>query len=226
MLFSKIAAAAFVPLAFASPLVKRQASDNSAKVLADIDTVVEDIGKLNNTLNRFKVCVMTRTPSHSSSPQGVSANVTQPDSILGFATALIIQGQTKQLGDDLQATTADVDASTPFTADESNAVASAVLNLQPQIQSLLTNIVAHKPAFATAVFFVGDLSKTVQGDLEDQRAFAGDFGRAVQAKLASPYSDFAPLITAQILGYFDDAISKYQTCSGILCLPDISGIPK
>ena len=92
------------------------------------------------------------------------------------------------------------------------------------IQSLLTNIVAHKPAFATAVFFVGDLSKTVEGDLENERTFSQDFGTALTAKLAEPYSDFAPLVTAQILDYFDAAIAKYQTCSGILCLPDISGL--
>ena len=68
MLFSSIAAACLLPLTIASPLVKRQSADNSAAVLQDIQTVVNDITKLNNTLNTFRVRKLTFAPPFEQFP--------------------------------------------------------------------------------------------------------------------------------------------------------------
>ncbi|KAL9088366.1 MAG: hypothetical protein Q9159_003140 [Coniocarpon cinnabarinum] len=199
MLFHALIALTFVPLILTSPLGKRQTTDDAAQVLADIGTVVNDISTLNSTLNRFP-----------------------PLDPLGLVVALQVQSQTKRLGQDLEATTSDVQSSAPFTSNESTDIANAVLNLQLQIASLLTNIVAHKPSFATAVLFVGDLSKTVEENLQTQQQESAAFATALEAKLAEPFASAAPLIAGQIDRAFENATAKYQQCAGILCLPSLA----
>lgn len=198
MLFASVLSAA---LALASPALAAPtlAARDGASIVSSISSINSSISTLNNTLNTFK-----------------------PDAVLGLFTALQIQQQTTDLGNAVMAGTNTAKSSANLTADESNAVAVAVVGLEPRIQSLLTNIVAHKPAFASAVLLVGDLSKTVQSDLQEQKAYTQSFGDAITAKLAQPYAGFAPLITGQIAGYFDAALQKYATCSGVLCLPSFN----
>lgn len=141
---------------------------------------------------------------------------------MGLLVATQVQSQTQQLSDDLTATTQTVTGSSNFTSDESTEIATAVVNLTPQIQSLLTNIVAHKPSFATAVLFVGDLSKTVEASLQMQQQESAAFGTALQGKLAEPFASAAPLIAGQINDAFLNAIAKYDTCSNLLCLPPLA----
>ena len=97
----------------------------------------------------------------------------------------------------------------PFNSSDSQAVAVAVVNLEPVIFSTLNNIVTHKPAFATAVLFFGDLSKTVEQTLVQQRQLSAQFSTALTAKLAQPFAGFAPLLAGQI----DDGVFRLQFVS-------------
>lgn len=91
------------------------------------------------------------------------------------------------------------------------------------VKSLLSNIVAHKPAFAT-VAVVGDISHTVEQSLITQRERTRELGDAASSKLAEHYSGYAPFVTNRFLGYFDHAIEKYHSCSGVFCLPTLPGM--
>lgn len=55
MLSSTLTTLALVPLALSLPLWKRQATDDAAQVLTQIETLTDDITTLNTTLNGFPV---------------------------------------------------------------------------------------------------------------------------------------------------------------------------
>lgn len=100
-------------------------------------------------------------------------------------------------------------------------LSAPVLDLIDPINTTLTNIVAHKPAFATAVLFVGDLTKTVEQALITQRKLTLLLGNNLTAKLSEVYASVAPEVIDQIISGFDYAIAKYKKCSGVLCLPPV-----
>jgi hypothetical protein len=199
-----------VSLAMATPLPgtalePRQLTDQSAAELAAINTLSTGLVTLNGTLNKLKL-----------------------NDPLGFLEALKVQQQTTAVINNLKSAAQIANSSAPFTKDESGAIAVAVVNLEPVIFSTLNNVVAHKPAFATALFIVGDLTKTVENSLVQQRELSAAFSTSLASKLTEPYAGFAPLIAAQIDNAFATAIAAYKNCEGLICLPPISlppGIP-
>jgi len=158
----------------ASPLQKRQ-SDLSSQEIQNINAIKTSLTTLNSTLNGFS----TYDP-------------------LGVFEALKIQLQSSQVSNNLVAAAGTANESSTFTSDESGNIATAVLNLEPVIFSTLNNIVTHKPAFATAILFIGDISKTVEQNLIQQRELSREFANALAAKLAEPYASGAGLISGQI----------------------------
>jgi len=192
-------------LAAASPLVSRNQAgsiDLSAQVVERIQIIAEDATKLNSTLNTFR-----------------------PDEFLGIFTALKIQDQTSQLNTDLTNAARVASASACWNTSGSEAVAGAIVNtLEPVIFAVLTNIVSRKPAFATAVFFFGDLSETVESDLQTQSGLSAQFGNAVTSKLTPAFAGFAPIINGAIAQAFTNATEAYQSCTGDICLPNLSGL--
>jgi hypothetical protein len=186
-------------LGTATPLEPRQQTDQAAAELQAISTLSAGLVTLNGTLNKLKL-----------------------NDPLGFLEALKVQQQTTAVINDLTACAQIANRSLPFTKDESGAIAVAVVNLEPTIFSTLNNIVAHKPAFATAIFIVGDLTLTVENNLIQQRELSGEFSAALAAKLSEPYAGFAPLIAGQIDNAFATAIEAYKSCEGLICLPPIS----
>lgn len=53
------------------------------------------------------------------------------------------------------------------------------------------------------------------------QSYSDALGTAITAKLASPYKDFAPLITGQIDGYFNQAIQTFSQPGGVISLPPL-----
>ncbi|KAB8349432.1 hypothetical protein FH972_023459 [Carpinus fangiana] len=180
-----------VPSALALPTIAARATDNSAAVIAGIKQLGADVVTLNKTLNTFKA-----------------------NDPLGLFTALKIQQQAGTISKGLTSTSKAANSSSPFTGEESGQIAEATVDLSPQIESLLKNIVRKKPAFATAVFLVGDLSKTVENLLKSQQQLTKGFVAGITPKLADPYRQFAPLITTPIINYFTSAIKAYSKCTG------------
>lgn len=174
------------------------ATNNAGAIINNVHRISSDIVALNDTLNTFKA-----------------------SDLLSLFTALKIQQQVGTLGDDLVVATNLTRQSSAFTQTQSGNIANAVVALEPQIKTLLANIVQHKPAFASALLLVGDLSKTVEADLKAQKKQTRMFSAALVAKLAEPYAGLAPVITKPILKYFTQAIHQYTTCTGTVCLPAI-----
>jgi Hydrophobic surface binding protein A len=164
-------------LTTASPFrhLEPRQSDLSSQEIADINKVGTDLTSLNGTLNAFT----TNDP-------------------IGVIEALKVQLQTSTVSNDLVAATKTAQQSSNFTANDSGNIASAVLSLLPVITGTLNNIVEHKPAFATAILFVGDISQTVEQNLMQQRQLSAQFATALAAKLSEPYSSASGLVAGQI----------------------------
>lgn len=158
----------------ASPFQKRQ-QDLASQEIQDISKIQTDLTALNNTLNGFST-----------------------DDILGILVALQVETQSSQVSDDLVAAARTANHSSTFNSTESGNIATTVLSLEPAIFSTLNNIVTHKPAFATAILFVGDISQTVEQNLIQQRELSRGFANALAAKLASPYNVAAGAVASQI----------------------------
>lgn len=163
-----------LPIAGAFPLVGRQ-EDLASELIENIGAINSSLIALNNTLNTFT----TYDP-------------------LGLVEALKVQVETSQTSNDLVTAARTANESSAFTSDDSGNIATSIVSLEPTITSVLNNIVEHKPAFATAILFIGDISQTVESNLEQQRELSREFADAVTAKLAEPYAGLAPLIAGQI----------------------------
>jgi hypothetical protein len=172
---------------FALPTTQNLKRD-AQSIVAGISTISEDITTLNNTLNGFT-----------------------PNNPLNTITVLKIQKQTSALSDSILAATSTAADSEPLDSDDSFTVAEAVLNLQPNIFSLLDNLQAKKPVFDKAVLGFVSVSKIVLKDLQRQKQLSAAFGVTVAEKLAEPFKSFAPLINGQIEEAFDEAIATYSS---------------
>jgi hypothetical protein len=124
--------------------------------------------------------------------------------------ALTIQGQSSDLQNIIDKATKDANASPAFGDDGSNAVANAVLALEPNIFSVLDNLVAKKPNFDKPVIFGIVPSQLVLLDLKGLKTSTDKFGAATTAKLNSVFSGVAPIIIGQIDDAFNKAIAAYS----------------
>jgi hypothetical protein len=177
-----LSALATTALAFPS-IVKRDADS----IVASISTISADVSTLNSTLNTYTL----------GNPQNSVTQVT-------------IQTQTDDLGKAIQAGTNAAKASAVLDSNGSGKVASAVLNLQPKITSLLNNIEAKKPVFDQGVGGVS-ASPLVLESLKKQKQLSAEFGAAVAEKLTGPFAALAPTVNGQIQAAFDKAIAKYSS---------------
>lgn len=193
MLASLLTASTLLPLlAVASPVVKRDA----ASITSAITQIETNINTLNTTLNGFN-----------------------KGDLFAIAEVLSIQKETDNLGDSISAATNAAKASAPLSDTDSGTVAVAVVNLQPQIFSLLNNIQSKKPAFDSAVLGVGSVSPQVKQSLQKQKQLSGDLGKAITAKLTPTYAAFAPTINQQIADAFDKAIATFSQKGGLFQVP-------
>ncbi|KAF2171398.1 hypothetical protein M409DRAFT_18513 [Zasmidium cellare ATCC 36951] len=172
----------FPLLALASPAIVKR---DDASINQAIGYINGNITKVNNTLNTF----------------------TKPkDSI----TALIIKAESDDLTKSVNNAAAVANASAPLNDDQSFNVATAILNLQPNIYSLLDNLKAHKPQFDTAIFGFS-ASPLVKSTLQEAQTAADSFGDAVTPKLTATYQSAAPVIVQQIDDKFNDAIAYFSS---------------
>lgn len=156
------------------PFQKRQ-TDLYAQELQDISKIGTDLTTLNNTLNTFTT-----------------------DDPIGLLVALQVSTESSQAENDLTAAAGTANSSSPFNSTESGNIATAVLSLEPVIFSTLNNIVTHKPAFATAILFVGDISQTIEQSLIQQRELSREFANALAAKLSSGVAAAAGSVATDI----------------------------
>ncbi|KAK4506452.1 hypothetical protein PRZ48_000184 [Zasmidium cellare] len=173
--------ALFPLLALASPAIVKR---DDASIDQAIGYISGNITKLNNTLNTF----------------------TKPKDAI---TALTIKSESDDLTKSVNNAATVANASAPLNDDQSFNVATAILNLEPNIFSVLDNIKAHKPQFDTAILGAS-ASPLVKSSLQDSKKAADGFGTAITPKLTSAYQNAAPVIIKQIDDKFDDAIAYYS----------------
>ncbi|KAH2340876.1 hypothetical protein KXW28_008613 [Aspergillus fumigatus] len=181
-LFPLLAATAFTSAIPTATITKRDAT----AVVEAVNSIASQMVVLNNTVTSYD------------------------GGIQGTLTALKIEVESVKLSCDLRDAISTTQASANFTNAESLTVATAFINLQPQIFSTLNNIVAKKLKFDTGLLGIGSLAFLVKGDLQQQKDLSGQLGDAVAAKLAPLYAQLAPMINKQIADAFDKAIAAYS----------------
>lgn len=181
-LFSLLAATALASAIPTTTITKRDAT----AVVDAVNTIASQMVVLNNTVTSYD------------------------GGILGTITALNIEVESVKLSNDLKDAISTTQAAANFTNAESLTVASAFINLEPQIFSTLNNIVAKKPQFDTGLLGIGSLAFLVKGNLQQQKDLSAQLGDAVAAKLAPLYASLAPMINQQIADAFAKAIAAYS----------------
>lgn len=164
-------------------IVKR----DGAAVVSAVNAISAQITTLNDTVNSYE------------------------GGLLGTLTALKIQIESTQLSNDLKSAIKTTEQSSNFTDAESGNVATAFLNLSPNVISTLSNIVSKKSDFETGLLGIGSLTWLVKSDLEQEKEESAELGDAVIAKLTPNYAALAPLINAQIADAFTSAINAYSS---------------
>ncbi|KAL1621063.1 hypothetical protein SLS56_009368 [Neofusicoccum ribis] len=172
---------ALLATALAGPLTAHTKRD-AAAVSAAIGTIETRLTTFNNTLNTF----------------GASPSL---------LNALSVQTASNNVQTALTDATTAANSSAAFDDAGSAQVAQDILELQPQINSVLDNVVAKKPAFDSVQN--GALNGLVSQSLQDQKSGAAAFGDAVTAKLTPTYAAQAPAINQAIQAKFDEAIAAY-----------------
>ncbi|KAF1821919.1 uncharacterized protein K489DRAFT_228332 [Dissoconium aciculare CBS 342.82] len=147
-----------------------------------------------------------------------SINNLQANSAFTVAQVLHIGSLQRRINRDTNATIAKILASPTLSREDSEKLVFESEFHDYLIRSLLDNIVHHKPAFETAVLYVGDLSRTMQSGLREGRGQVDKFARAAQKIVV----DEMVIPEDQLLGAWDVAIAAFETCGGTICLSDVS----
>jgi len=197
MQVSKLFTLVLLPFALALPATRVvERADNANAVVSAIGTISSQLVTLNTSVTNFKA------------------------GLLDLGQALDVQLQSSVLASDLQKAVTDAVTSSNFTSDESVTVGLALVNLEPQIFSVLDNIESKKTAFDEVVD-VFSLSATVKSDLQQEASLSAQLGAAVQAKLVPSVASLAPPINSAIASAFAAAISVYSQPGGLIPLPPI-----
>lgn len=127
----------------------------------------------------------------------------------GTLDAVNIQEEALDLGHAIQYTTSVAHASPNLDEAGSLAVVTAVISLRPDVETLLKNIVAKRPAFDAVVVGLFSVSGQVQQTLTNQKALTQALGYAIAEKLTGAYKTAAPLLLQEFADQFDQAIAAY-----------------
>ncbi|KAL4899484.1 hypothetical protein BDW74DRAFT_110498 [Aspergillus multicolor] len=159
---------------------------DGAAVISAVNTITESMTTLNDTVTSYK------------------------GGILGTVTALKIEFQAIALNNDLRDAVSVTKASANFTEEESLNVSAAFLDLQPNIDSTLDNIVRKKPQIDNGLLGIGSLGFLVKANLVTERDLAASLGDEVVKRLTKTYSGIAPIINEQIQAKFEEAIAAFE----------------
>lgn len=184
MKFSMVAA--FLGLStFTSALVVRQ--NNDTQILSDIQAIVDGVTKIQGSIEAFPA---------AGGPFSV-------------VPALGILGDSSNLNNAINNAANTANNSPKFSDSQSEAVANAILDLQPSIKTVLDALVSKREGFKTALLG-GDASLIVVGTLNMLRGSTDNFAKAVIAKLNADFAAIAPDVAKEIDGYFASALAAFQ----------------
>lgn len=191
MKFTSLLTTAFLAVnVIASPVASPETHDLSKRdapaVVSAVKTLSDDMVALNQTLNSYE--------------GGLGSAI----------TALKIKSQTDTVKKATESVTDAAKDSGKFNDKGSGSVANSLLALQPNINSVLDNIVSKKGAFEEALLGFISLTWLVKSDLEDLKELSAELGSAVTEKLTPQYAALAPTLNKQIAKAFAEAIKKYE----------------
>lgn len=176
-----------IPIATVHGASGSKTTSGTTAIISSLTTITNDLTKINDTLNGFD------------------------GGILGTVTALQIQGDSDQLVKDINQATKVVNATDPLNDSDSLSISSAVLNLEPTIFSVLSNLVAHHSTFETALLGLLSATWLVEDDLKSQKTSTDALGAAITAKLSAEFQSIAPVIIQQIDSHFESAIKTFSS---------------
>ncbi|OJD30229.1 antigenic cell wall galactomannoprotein [Diplodia corticola] len=137
----------------------------------------------------------------------------------GIGQLLKIQSATSDLGDAISNATAVAKATGQLSLADSATVGQQFLQLQPQINSLLDNIMSKRAEFQNAGFGLIDVISLLRSNLEEQKQESKELGDATIAILDPSLTSVATPINEEIQTKFDDAIAAYQGRGGLITIP-------
>jgi len=174
-------------LAFPFVAQAHSQTGSASAVVAALTTISNQLTTLNNTLNDFN------------------------GGLIDTLTALEIQGESSSLVDDINKATSVIKSTPALNDTDSLAVASAVLTLQPNIYSVLDNLVARHDIFEGAILDFVSVTWLVEIDLKTQKKSTDQLGAAITNILSSAFQSIAPAIIADIDTHFTTAINAFDS---------------
>ncbi|KAK1584983.1 uncharacterized protein LY79DRAFT_671414 [Colletotrichum navitas] len=140
-------------------------------------------------------------------------------SLKGLTGLLKVNLAVTNLGKTIDTTTAVADATNVLSAADSTQVGIKFLGLQPDINSLLTNLKSKRREFDKAGFKILDVRSLIRDSVTIQQGKADDLGRSFTKTLDAQFQPIAKQVSAQIQGNFSDVIEAYKGRGGKIKIP-------
>ncbi|EGD88182.1 hypothetical protein H112_04667 [Trichophyton rubrum D6] len=144
----------------------------------------------------------------------ISQQITDLDNVVksytgGFITPIKIQVKTSKLTSGLKDAIKTVQESAKFNDQESQAVATAFVQLKPKIDAVLASLVSKQPIFKKGILGV-PLDWLVRINLQQQKDLSAKLGDETVLKLNEQFAKLAPLINNAIAEAFAKAIAAFS----------------
>ncbi|KAK2882584.1 hypothetical protein FQN49_000196 [Arthroderma sp. PD_2] len=145
----------------------------------------------------------------------ISQQITDLDTVVkaydgGIITPIKIQVKTSKLTSGLKDAIKTVQESEKFDDKESQAVATAFVQLKPKIDTVLASITSKQPVFKKGVLGFFPLDWLVKYNLKQQKDLSAKLGDETVLKLNEKFAKLAPLINAAIADAFAKAIAAFS----------------
>ncbi|EFR01103.1 hydrophobic surface binding protein B [Nannizzia gypsea CBS 118893] len=145
----------------------------------------------------------------------ISQQITDLDNVVktyngGFITPIKIQTKTSKLTSGLKDAIKTVQESAKFNDQESQAVATAFVQLKPKIDTVLASLVSKQPIFKKGILGIIPLDWLVKINLKKQKDLSAKLGDETVLKLNEQFAKLAPLINNAIAEAFTKAIAAFS----------------
>lgn len=173
-------------LALSQSALSLAAGSGASGILSSINTISDEVVKLNSTLNGF----------------ADNAQIT--------STALKLQGGASDLLKDIKNGAEEADKVSSLEPADQEKIATAIVPLSEKVVSLINGFVTKKPVFQKALLG-GSADGLVEKDLKDLKEATDSFGQAALKSFSGAPKDKATSILKEIDEHFADAIETFST---------------
>ncbi|KAK1147205.1 hypothetical protein N8T08_001944 [Aspergillus melleus] len=165
----------FTPVITSSPVL---ATRDASAVKTDLAKIATDLDTLTTAVNDFTG---------------------------GLTAALAIQTKEQAVENDIDKATTDTNAASAFTGAESSAITTALLGLEPNIDSSLGALVSKKSLFVSA-----GVDSVVQLDLQNLKTKTDTLSTALQKKVTAADKATIASKTVELDAAFESALAAFS----------------